>query len=603
MTTTFPHINRWRAFALLAVAYFMTIVDLTIVNVSLPSIGRALDFSETNLQWVATAYALTFGGFLLLGGRAADLLGRRRVLMVGLALFTAASLACGLASDDAFLIASRAVQGIGAAIMLPAALSIVMSMFAEGAERNKALGIWGALGAGGATVGCIVGGLLTRYAGWEYIFYLNVPIGTAALLLAPRIVPESRLASVGRRFDVAGALAGTAGLVLAVDAISQAPQYGWGATRTIAVLAASVTLLVSFVVIERRAKDPVLPLSIFRLRTLSGANVAGLLLGGSFFAFIFVGTLYMQDVLHYSALQTGVAWLAASLTSVVLAGLSQALVTRGGAKIVMAVGMTLIGAGVLWATQVPVHGHFVGNLLGPFMIAGAGTAFAFIPVSIAALAGVEEHRAGLASGLLNTSQQLGGAIGIAIASSVAASHTRRSSRWSAATSSPRPSSRARSANRSPRWPARTDQTKPPHTPNKERPHMSTVKENKSPQTTTTQTANQESTMSHTMVTYTVKPGREQENAALVRAVFDELAQTRPAGFRYAVFQQPDSRQFVHLYTNEGAPAGALQQLSAFGAFVAGAQDLHEQPATFTEPKLIGDYRTFTNTDRPVSTGG
>ena len=423
MTTTFPHINRWRAFALLAVAYFMTIVDLTIVNVSLPSIGRALDFSETNLQWVATAYALTFGGFLLLGGRAADLLGRRRVLMVGLALFTAASLACGLASSDAFLIASRAVQGIGAAIMLPAALSIVMNMFAEGAERNKALGIWGGLGAGGATVGCIVGGLLTRYAGWEYIFYLNVPIGTAALLLAPRIVPESRLASVGRRFDVAGALAGTGGLVLAVDAISQAPQYGWGATRTIAVLAASVVLLVSFVVIERRAKDPVLPLSIFRLRTLSGANVAGLLLGGSFFAFIFVGTLYMQDVLHYSALQTGVAWLAASLTSVVLAGLSQALVTRGGAKIVMAVGMTLIGAGVLWATQVPVHGHFVGNLLGPFMIAGAGTAFAFIPVSIAALAGVEEHRAGLASGLLNTSQQLGGAIGIAIASSVAASHT------------------------------------------------------------------------------------------------------------------------------------------------------------------------------------
>ncbi len=315
------------------------------------------------------------------------------------------------------------MQGIGAAIMLPAALSIVMNMFEEGAERNKALGIWGGLGAAGATVGLIPGGLLTRYAGWEYIFYLNVPIGIVALLLAPRIVPESRLASVRRRFDVAGALAGTGGLVLLVDAISQAPQYGWGATRTIVVLTASVALLVAFVVVESRAKDPVLPLSIFRLRTLSGANVAGLLLGGSFFAFIFIGTLYMQDVLHYSALQTGVAWLAASLTSVALAGLSQALVTRGGAKVVMAVGMTLIGAGVLWATQVPVHGHFVGNLLGPFMVAGAGTAFAFIPISIAALAGVEEHRAGLASGILNTSQQLGGAIGIAIASSVAASHT------------------------------------------------------------------------------------------------------------------------------------------------------------------------------------
>jgi EmrB/QacA subfamily drug resistance transporter len=423
MTSTSPHINRWRAFALLAVAYFMTIVDLTIVNVSLPTIGRDLHFSATSLQWVVTAYALTFGGFMLLGGRAADLLGRRRVLMVGLALFTAASLACGLASDNAFLIGSRAVEGFGAAIMLPAALSIVMNMFAEGAERNKALGIWGGLGAGGATVGMIVGGLLTRYAGWEYIFYLNVPIGTAALFLALRIVPESRLATIRRRFDVAGALAGTGGLVLLVDAISQAPQYGWGATRTVAVLASSVALLVAFVVIESRAKDPVLPLQIFRLRTLSGANVAGLLLGGSFFAFIFVGTLYMQQVLHYSALETGLAWLAASLTSVALAGVSQALVTRGGAKIVMAIGMALIGAGVLWATQVPVHGHFVGNLLGPFMVAGAGTAFAFIPISIAALAGVEQHRAGLASGLLNTSQQLGGAIGIAIASSVAASHT------------------------------------------------------------------------------------------------------------------------------------------------------------------------------------
>jgi len=289
--------------------------------------------------------------------------------------------------------------------------------------RPTLLGIWGGLGAGGATVGLILGGLLTRYAGWQYIFYLNVPIGAASLVLAPRIVPESRLATARRRFDAAGALAGTGGLVLLVDAISQAPQYGWDATRTIAVLAASAVLLVAFVAVERRVKEPVLPLAIFRLRTLAGANMAGLLLGGSFFGFIFIGTLYMQQVLHYSALQTGVAWLAASLTSVALAGLSQWLVTRTSAMLVMAVGMTLIGSGVLWATQVPVHGHFMGNLLGPFMVAGAGTAFAFIPISIAALAGVEEHRAGLASGLLNTSQQLGGAIGIAIASSVAASHT------------------------------------------------------------------------------------------------------------------------------------------------------------------------------------
>jgi EmrB/QacA subfamily drug resistance transporter len=423
MTFQSPDINRWRAFALLAVAFFMTVIDLTIVNVSLPTIGRDLHFSQTNLQWVVTAYALTFGGFLLLGGRAADLLGRRRVLMLGLGMFSAASLAAALATSSAFMVGARAVQGIGAAIMLPAALSIVMNMFQEGAERNKALGIWGALGAAGATVGVIAGGLLTRYAGWQYIFYLNVPIGALALLLAPRIVPESRLDTARRKFDVAGALAGTGGLVLLVDAIAQAPQYGWGATRTIGVLAAAVALLAAFFAIERRVTDPILPLQIFRLRTLAGANVAALLLGGSFFAFIFVGTLYMQQVLHYSALQTGLAWLAGSLTSVALAGLSQALVTRRGTKLVMAAGMTMIGAGAIWATQAPVHGHFLANLAGPFIVAGAGTAFAFIPISIAALAGVKQHQAGLASGLLNTSQQLGGAIGIAIASSVAASHT------------------------------------------------------------------------------------------------------------------------------------------------------------------------------------
>ena len=423
MTSQSPHIKRWRAFALLAVAFFMTVIDLTIVNVSLPTIGRDLHFSQANLQWVVTAYALTFGGFLLLGGRAADLLGRRRILMLGLGLFSAASLAAALATGAGFMIGARAVQGIGAAIMLPAALSIVMNMFGEGAERNKALAIWGGLGAGGATVGVIAGALLTQYAGWQYIFYINVPIGAAALLLAPRIVPESRLDTMRRKFDAAGAIAGTGGLVLLVGAISQAPQYGWGATRTIAVLAAAAVLLAAFVVIERRVTDPILPLSIFRLRTLAGANTAGLLLGASFYAFIFVGTLYMQQVLHYSALQSGLAWLAASLTSIALAGLSQALVTRGGTKIVMAAGMTLIGAGAIWATQVPVHGHFLANLAGPMVLAGAGTAFAFIPISIAALAGVKEQQAGLASGLLNTSQQLGGAIGIAIASSVAASHT------------------------------------------------------------------------------------------------------------------------------------------------------------------------------------
>ena len=421
-TEAIPPIRRWRAFAVLAVSFFMTVVDLTIVNVALPTIGRDLHFAESSLQWVVTAYGITFGGFLLLGGRAADLLGRRRILMLGLAVFTAASLGAGLATSAGFLIAMRGLQGFGAAVVLPAALSIVMNMFAEGAERNKALGLWGGIGAGGATIGLIAGGALTRYAGWEYIFFLNVPVGAAALLLAPRIVPESRLQGARRRFDPLGAVTVTGALLLLVYAISTAPQAGWGSARTVALLAVSAALLLAFVVVETRVKAPLMPLRIFRLRTVAVANGVGLLLGGSFFAFIFIGTLYMQQVLGYSALQAGVAWLAASLTSVALAGLSQLLVTRISAGPVMALGMALIAGGVLWATQVPVHGHFWSALAGPFFVAGAGTAFGFVPISIAGLAGVSGPEAGLASGLLNTSQQLGGAIGVAIASTVAATH-------------------------------------------------------------------------------------------------------------------------------------------------------------------------------------
>src|ERR671933_2412182 len=258
MTSTRRSINRWRAFALLAVAYFMTIVDLTIVNVSLPTIGRDLQFTQTSLQWVMTAYALTFGGFLLLGGRAADLLGRRRILMLGIAGFTAASLGCALSTGEAPLIATRAVQGLGAAIMLPAALSIVMNMFDEGAERNKALGIWGGLGAGGATVGLIAGGVLTPYLGWEYIFFLNVPIGAAALLLAPRLVPESRLATARRRYDPFGAITVTAGLLLLVYVLSKAPQDGWASGRTLSLLAVTAGLLAAFLAVEMRVDSPLL---------------------------------------------------------------------------------------------------------------------------------------------------------------------------------------------------------------------------------------------------------------------------------------------------------------------------------------------------------
>jgi MFS family permease len=252
-------VRRWRAFWLLAVAFLMTVVDLAITNVALPTIGRKLHFPQSDLQWVVTAYALTFGGFLLLGGRAADLLGRRRLFMAGLALFTGASLACALATGDTFLILMRGIQGLGAAVVVPAALSIVMNMFREGADRNKALGIWGGIGAAGATIGVLAGGLLTRYAGWQYIFYLNVPIGAAALLLARRVVPESRLRSARRRYDVLGAVTVTGALVMLVYAISQAPTVGWTAIRTLALLAASAALLAGFLVLETRAKAPLLP--------------------------------------------------------------------------------------------------------------------------------------------------------------------------------------------------------------------------------------------------------------------------------------------------------------------------------------------------------
>ena len=415
-------VRRWRAFSLLAVAYFMTAVDLLIVNVALPTIGVKLHFPQADLQWVVTAYALTFGGFLLLGGRAADLLGRRRMFMAGLALFTAASLACALAASDTFLIIMRGIQGLGAAMVLPAALSIVMNMFGEGAERNKALGLWGAIGASGATVGVLAGGALTRYAGWPYIYYLNVGVGGAALLLARRVVPESRLQGARRRYDPLGAITVTGALVIVVYAISQAPAAGWTAARTLAMLAAGAALLAAFVVIEARAEAPLMPLRLFRLKTLAGSNAVGFLLGASFYGYIFVGTLYMQQVLGYSPMKTGLAWLVVGLTGVALAGPAQLLVTRASVRLVMAAGMAVTGAGILWTTQVPVHGAFWAHLAGPFFLTGAVT-WVFIPVSIGALVGVTERDAGVASGLIDSSQQLGGAIGIAVASTVAAAHS------------------------------------------------------------------------------------------------------------------------------------------------------------------------------------
>jgi MFS family permease len=319
----------------------------------------------------------------------------------------------------------RAVQGLGAAMFLPAALSTVRNMFTEGAERNKALGIWGGLAALGATFGVVFGGILTRFAGWQYVFLLNVPVGVIALLLIRRVVPETRVDTARRRYDPLGAVTVTGSLVLLAYAIAQAPRVGWGAAQTIAELAIAVALLGAFLTIESRGEAPLMPLRIFRLSTLAGANAVGFLLGASFYSFIFIGTLYMQQVLGFSALQGGFAWASAGIASMLFAGVSQLLVTKGSAKLVMAFGMTVIGVGAIWTAQAPVHGHFWGNLFGPFLLAvGMGTAFSFIPVSIAALAGVADREAGLASGLIYTSQELGGALGIAIASSIAASHSK-----------------------------------------------------------------------------------------------------------------------------------------------------------------------------------
>jgi EmrB/QacA subfamily drug resistance transporter len=421
MMSQTSNIHRWRAFSLLAVAAFMTVMDLTIVNTALPTIGRELHFSQTSLLWVVTAYELAYGGFLLLGGRAADLLGRRRMIIAGLAVFTLASLGASLAGSETVLIAMRATQGLGAAMFLPAALSTVRNMFSEGAERNKALGIWGALAALGATAGLVFGGLLTRFAGWQYVFLLNVPVGVVALLLIRRVVPETRVDTARRSYDPLGAVTVTGALVLLAYAIAQAPLVGWGQPRTIAELGIGAALLAAFLVIESRGESPLMPLRIFRLQTLAGANAVGFLLGASFYSFIFIGTLYMQQVLGFSALQGGFAWAASGIASMLFAGISQALVTKISAKLVMAFGMTVLAVGIFWTAQAPVHGHFLGNLFGPFLVAvGMGTAFTFIPIQIAALAGVAEREAGLASGLIYTAQELGGAVGIAIASSVAA---------------------------------------------------------------------------------------------------------------------------------------------------------------------------------------
>ena len=424
MTTTADfQEKRWLALVLLCSAQFVVVLDASIVNVALPSIGTALDFSQENLPWVVNAYVLTFGGFLLLGGRTADLLGRRRVFMAGLLLVAVASLAAGFAATEGQLIAARAAQGLGAAIISPAALSIVTTIFSDGAERNKALGVWGAVAGSGGAAGVLLGGILTDGLGWEWVLWVNVPVALIALALTPRLIAESRAESETRAFDVAGAITITAALSILVYAVIDATDKGWGSARTLGLIGISLALFAAFVAIELRARKPLVPFSIFRIRTLTGANVVGVLVGASLFSMFFFISLYMQQVLDYSAIKTGLSYLPLALTIIFTAALGSQLVTKFGYKPVLAVGLLLIVAGLLWFSQISVGGGFTSDILGPSLLAAAGLGFSFVTTTIAAVSGVEEHEAGLASGLINTSQQVGGALGLAILSSIATSRS------------------------------------------------------------------------------------------------------------------------------------------------------------------------------------
>jgi EmrB/QacA subfamily drug resistance transporter len=415
--------QKWLALALLASTQFVIVLDAAIVNVAIPSIGRDLDFSRENLAWIPNAYALTFGGFLLLGGRMADLLGRRRLFMAGLIVFVISSLLGGLSQSEEQLIAARAVQGLGAALLAPSALSMVTNMFSEGAERNKALGVWGAVSGSGGAAGVLLGGVLTEYAGWEWVLWVNVPIGLIAAFLAPRLLVESRKESDTRHFDALGAVTITAGLSLLVFALVDTINAGWGSTATLVRLVIAFALIASFVVVESRSIAPLAPFAIFRKRTLTGANVIGLLLGASLFSMFFFLSRYMQEVLQYDALKTGLSYLPLALVIIVSAGGASVLVTKVGFKPVLVAGLVLVTIGLLWFTQLPEDGVYLSDIVAPMVIAAAGLGFAFVPVTIAAVSGISEDDSGLASGLINTSQQIGGALGLAVLATIANSTT------------------------------------------------------------------------------------------------------------------------------------------------------------------------------------
>jgi EmrB/QacA subfamily drug resistance transporter len=415
--------SKWLALALLAAAQFVVVLDASIVNVALPSIGSALNFSQDNLSWVVNAYTLFFGGFLLLGGRLADRLGRRRMFIAGMILFALASLGGGLAQSELWLIIARSVQGLGAALVSPAALSIVTTTFTEGAERNKALGVWGAVAGSGGAAGVLLGGVLTKFAGWEWVLFVNVPIGLAAAFLAPRLLGESRDHRT-KSFDVAGAVTVTGGLALLVYSLVDANQAGWGSARTIGLGAVALALLAAFVVIERRTREPLVPFSIFRLKTLRGSNIVALLIGMSLFSMFFFISLYMQQILGYDALKAGLAYLPLAVSIIISAGIASQLVTRIGFKPTLITGMLLITVALLWFSQVSAPGgSYLGDVLFPSLLAAVGLGFAFVSVTIGAVAGTNDENAGLASGLINTSQQVGGALGLAILAAVANAST------------------------------------------------------------------------------------------------------------------------------------------------------------------------------------
>ena len=421
--STVPDPRRWRALAVLGVAYLMVVLDVSIVNVALPSIQKDLHFSTSGLEWVVAGYSLTFGGFLLLGGRSGDLLGRRRVFMAGLVLFSLFSLLSGLSTSPGQLIAMRACQGAAAAILSPSVFSIVSVTFEEGSERNTALGILGAIAGSGAALGLLFGGVLTEFVGWQWIFFVNIPIGLGILLVVPRVVRESRAPELARHFDIAGAVTVTAGLMLLVYALTRAPRVGWGSAETVASFAGCVVLIGTALFIEHRSRSPLIDLRIFRRRTLTGGNVIGLALGTMLFGTFFLLTLYQQDVLGFSPLRTGIHTLAIAITVILASTASQALVTRVGVKPVLIFGLLMLGAGLAYFTQLPVDGKYLEDLFPGFLLLGVGLGFSFVPVSIAALTGVTGREAGLASGLINTSQQIGGALGLAILTTVSTTRT------------------------------------------------------------------------------------------------------------------------------------------------------------------------------------